>query len=312
MRIAITGGTGFLGGRLATYMAKEGHDIAVFSRTHDSSFDDTAIDQRFIDWESESSISNICTEADVVIHSAGLNFQDCEANPILAQDFNGGKTYQLASIASESKVKKFFYISTSHVYSNNLLGAFKEDSEPLNTTAYATSHLSGEKGVLKFHGTNEMQGIVIRASNIYGAPSNSNTSCLNLAVNQFYIQALQHNEIYIHSNPNTERNFLSATAFCSILNQLIEIDDFADMNILNVGASHSCTLLHMANLISSDVFMREKNNVRIRIASKSDSQDLGFDLSTERLDLLGIRIEDNFNKEIEELHKYLKNGLLRL
>lgn len=299
-----------MGGRLATYLEKRGHEVAVFSRTHDPYFDDTSIDQRIIDWESENSMRGVCSEFEVVIHAAGINYQDCEADPILAQDFNGEKTNKLASIAAASGVKKFFYISTAHVYSNNLSGVFKEDGIPLNTSAYATSHITGEEGVLKFHGTNGMQGIIIRASNIYGAPTNSNTSCLNLVVNQFYLQALKHNEINIRSNPKTERNFLSATTFCSIINQLIEIDNFADLNILNVGATYSRSLLQIANIISSDVLMRENIEVRVRSLFKHDSEDFSFELSTERLKLLGISIEDNGSQEFEELYEYLKNRLI--
>ena len=65
-----------------------------------------------------------------MVHAAGMNSKDCVSDPQGAHLFNGFSTGQLVKAASQKSVEKFMYISTAHVYSDQLIGSIDE-----NTTA---------------------------------------------------------------------------------------------------------------------------------------------------------------------------------
>ena len=307
MRIAITGGSGFLSGRLAEDLYKKGHSVLVFSRNKVPK--NNLVEQRIVDWDSETSLYEICDKSDVVIHAAGINAKDSNENPTLAKEFNGLKTSKLATLASTLGVRKFIYISTAHVYTNASVGKFNEESVPQNNSPYATSHLIGERAVLKVDQLNGMWGIVVRAGNIYGAPANSNISCLNLAVNNFYYQAITQNKITIHSDSKIQRNFLSATDFCSVFNQLINLERSTEFNLFNIGAMKSHSLLEIATLIASDVGYRTGKLIEIIEINKSENLDLSLDLKTDRIRQIGVKIEDKYEAEFDRLYTYFRETL---
>ena len=86
---------------------------------------------------------------DVVIHTAGMNAQECASDPEQALAFNGTVTADLVSSAVKQGVQKFIYLSTAHVYKEPLVGTISESSQTTNTHPYATSHLAGEIPVLE-------------------------------------------------------------------------------------------------------------------------------------------------------------------
>lgn len=305
MRIAITGGSGFLAGRLAEDLSQKGHLVKVFTREINRKSKN--FEQVAIDWDSEESLFSVCRDSDVVIHAAGINAFESNKNPSLAEAFNGRKTTQLAKVASGSGVKKFFYISTAHVYAEVPVGVFTEESEPRNKSPYATSHLMGEVGVLGTDGIENFQVAVLRVGNVYGAPAGTNSSCMKLVVNNFYAQALTSGKIIIKSDSKSQRNFLSAKDFCSIFGQLIDSENLCGYSLINVGATHSRSLLQMANLVSSDVMLRTKRLIEVVQHAQPDLADHHFDLKINRLRQLGIEIEDNYTQEFRSLFHYLED-----
>lgn len=303
MRVTITGGSGFLAGRLAEDLSEKGHSVKVFTReiNHRSK----NFEQVSIDWDSEESLFSVCRDSDVVIHAAGINAFESNKNPSLAEAFNGRKTTQLAKVASSSDVKKFFYISTAHVYAEVPVGVFTEESEPRNESPYATSHLMGEAGVLGTNGIENFQVAVLRVGNVYGAPAGTNSSCMKLVVNNFYAQAFTSGKIFIKSDSKSQRNFLSAKDFCSIFGQLIDSENLCGFSLINVGASQSRSLLQMANLVASDVMLRTKRSIEVVQHAQTDLADHHFDLKINRLRQIGIEIEDNYAQEFQGLFHYL-------
>ena len=149
MRILITGGFGFVGGRLAVHLAQAGHQIVLGSRNASSPpiwLPQAEVVQ--IVWEDDRTLEHCCDGVDGVIQAAGMNEQDCAAGPVAALDFNGVATARLIEAASRAGVKKFIYLSTAHIYASPLVGTITEETFPRNLHPYATSHLAGEHAVL--------------------------------------------------------------------------------------------------------------------------------------------------------------------
>ena len=111
MRILITGGFGFIGGRIAAYLSQAGHQVLLGSRNERNP--PVWLPQAEVvksQWGDECAIQNSCEGVDVIVHAAGMNAQDCAADPIAAYDFNGVATKRLVEAASRVGVKKFIYL----------------------------------------------------------------------------------------------------------------------------------------------------------------------------------------------------------
>jgi UDP-glucose 4-epimerase len=252
MRILITGGFGFLGGRLAVHLAQAGHQIILGTRRSIASpvwLIQAEVAKIF--WDDEMALDRSCEGVDVIIHAAGMNAQDCAADPVAAMAFNGLATARLVAAASYANVKKFIYLSTAHVYASPLAGVITEETCPQNFHPYASSHLAGEQAVSSKHSRNELQGIVLRLSNAFGAPMHKDVNCWMLLVNDLCRQAVQTRKLILQSSGLQQRDFISLTEVCYLAEKLITHTQLKQSNIFNVGAGISESVLAMAQLIQN-------------------------------------------------------------
>jgi len=75
-----------------------------------------------------------CDGVYVVIQAAGMNAQDCAADPVAALAFNGVATVRLVMAASRTGAQRFISLSTAHVYASPLAGTITEATYPRNLT----------------------------------------------------------------------------------------------------------------------------------------------------------------------------------
>ena len=251
MRILITGGFGFVGGRVAAQLAQAGHQIIFGSRNASSSPD--WLPQANIvqtDWNDEPALEQVCSGVDVVIHAAGMNAQDCAADPVAALAFNGLATARLVSVASRANVKKFIYLSTAHVYASPLVGTITEETCPRNLHPYATSHLAGEHAVLSSNRRRELQGIVLRLSNAFGAPMLKDANCWMLLGNDLCRQAAETRKLILNTSGQQLRDFVSLAEVCRATKYFSTADRNAlNSGVFNIGTGVSQSVLEMAQMI---------------------------------------------------------------
>jgi UDP-glucose 4-epimerase len=250
MRILITGGFGFVGGRLAVHLAQAGHQIILGTR-HSMTAPDWLPQANVakIAWDDEIALERSCEGIDVIIHAAGMNAQDCAADPIAALAFNGLATARLVTAAKQVRVKKFIYLSTAHVYANPLVGTITEETCPRNLHPYATSHLAGEQAVLSAHSRGELQGIILRLSNAFGSPMHEDVNCWMLLVNDLCKQAIETRKLVLHTSGLQHRDFIGLTQVCCVTEKLVDSDKLEQAQVFNVGAGVSQSVLAMAKLI---------------------------------------------------------------
>lgn len=251
MRILITGGFGFVGGRLADYLAKTGNTIILGTR-HSNGPPDWLPQAEIVKiaWDDEFKLERICNNVDLVIHAAGMNSQDCANNPEKALAFNGMATERLVLAASRAGVNKFIYISTAHVYSSPLMGNISEDTPAQNPHPYASSHLAGEYAVTNESHLSRMRGIVFRLSNTFGSPMDKNVNCWKLLINDLCRQAIQTRKLILLTDGLQQRNFICLTDVCKTIERFVTNDvEFPQTNIFNIGGALSQSVLQIAQLI---------------------------------------------------------------
>lgn len=310
MKILITGAFGFVGGRLAKYLSGMGYEILLGSGITRSSPDwAPGLEVVKTDWFNEVALTSLCKNVDVVIHTAGMNAQDCEIDPVAALNFNGVATAALVKASCKAGVKKIIYFSTAHIYGSPLSGVLSEETCPVNLHPYATSHLAGENAVLWAHQREEIEGWVFRLSNSFGTPSHKNVNIWNLFVNDISRQAIVSNKIVLKSNGIQCRDFVALSSVEKTVEvSLLETAPALSNLIFNLGSGRSISIMEMAELVAS----RYKNitgEKKIHIENTSgDVKKVSprFLLSVEKLKKSGLFFESINETEIDRLLDFCK------
>lgn len=311
VRVLITGGLGFIGGRLAQHLQQNGHQVIIGSRKATRVLGwlpHAAV--AAIEWNDDASLQRVCEDVDVVVHAAGMNANDCAADPVGAITFNGVGTARLLAAAILSGVQRFIYLSTAHVYASPLVGVITEEICPRNLHPYATSHLAGEYSVLAANQRGQIEGIVLRLSNVFGAPAHKDVNCWMLLMNDLCRQALQTNRMVLHSSGLQQRDFISMQQVCRVVEDFCVRDVLAlPFNLFNVGSGRSQSVLQMAHLVQERCLHFTGVKPELSHREKGpDEQTEVLEFSPTRLENAGIVVEHDNNAEIDRLLAFCRDS----
>jgi UDP-glucose 4-epimerase len=310
MLILITGGFGFIGGRLAQYLHKAGYQILLGSRNEvQPAVWLPEVKVVKTDWRQRADLKKICKGVDVIIHAAGMNAQDSVNNPVAALEFNGLATLRLVEAARSAGVKRFLYLSTAHVYASPLVGSITEESCPRNLHPYATSHLAGENAVLGATQRGEIEGLVLRLSNVYGVPSHKDVNCWMLLVNDLCRQVIETGTIVLKTKGIQYRDFIDIKHVCEIIEKLISCGVNSQLpSIINVGTGTSYSVYAMAKLIQRrcyEILYFKPNIMRLKSVNIENNKRLKY--KSNELIKLGVYQKVNNVGEIDRLLLFCKD-----
>ena len=254
MKVLVTGGFGYLGGRLARSLTSAGrHDVTLGSRVkHFAPVWLPGVNVALTDWNVLDSLTAACTGVDAVVHAAGMNAVDCAADPTGAVLTNGVGTARLLDAAIRCGVRRFLLVSTAHVYGSPLAGAVTEAVCAAPLHPYATSRRAAEDIVRSAHGRGDTEGIVIRLSNAYGAPAHGDANCWSLLVNDLCVQAVETNRMVLRTSGEQWRDFIAMGEACRAIEHLLCLPDLPMDPLFNVG-EWSATVLEMTGRLAERV-----------------------------------------------------------
>jgi len=292
MRILITGGTGFVGGRLADKLVTSGYDVLLGTRNGSEKYDwltNVKIDK--IAWEDPGSLQKLCSGVNVVVHAAGMNAGDCASDPQAAHVFNGDSTGRLAVAAARAHVENLIYLSTAHVYRNPLLGLIDEHTLPENTHPYATSKLAGEFAAMEAGRLGTLKVSVLRLSNVFGKPMHRSVNCWMLVVQDLCRQAVQKKRMILR-NADQKRDFVAMSEVCSLVDQLI-VDNCIEKQegIFNLGSGVSQSVLEIANLIRVRCIELLSFEPEIAFSDLPCHNTAALHYRTDKLSSIGLRVD---------------------
>jgi UDP-glucose 4-epimerase len=310
MLVLITGGLGYLGGRISDYLQKSNYQVRIAT-----SRDEVDVPEELSGCEvvkinllDSKSLESACDGVTAIIHLSAMNAQSCVRDPNQALLVNGLGTLNLLDAAIKKRVKKILYFSTAHIYASPLKGKIDERTLPKPIHPYSITHRLAEDYVIEANENNQIQGVVFRLSNAVGLPVNKNADCWSLVVNDLCRQIVTRNSMVIHSSGSVQRDFVSITDVCRAgLFFLQNNDKSLAGEIFNITNGASITLKELSKLLASrsNIVLDIKPEVNFKNESgKSNSEKLYSEkliISNEKIKEKGFDISPNIHQELDNL-----------
>ncbi|MGE5373195.1 MAG: NAD-dependent epimerase/dehydratase family protein [Solirubrobacterales bacterium] len=252
--ILITGGLGYLGGRIARWLSENTAysiriaDLAVRAKTPDWLRGEIVQ----ADLTSEDDMRRVCQDVRHVVHLAALNEIDSAREPDRALLVNTLAAARLVRCASEAGAEKFLYFSTAHVYGAPLTGTIAETTLPRPVHPYAMTHYAAEQYVLAARDLGQIEGIVVRLSNGIGAPADPAVSRWTLVGNDLCRQAVTNRELILKSSGMQQRDFITLEDTARGVEHLLTIPrEAAQDGLFNLGGACSFSIYEVTQRIAA-------------------------------------------------------------
>lgn len=303
--ILLTGGLGYVGGRVAEWLSKDpDFEIFVTSRNPVSAelpewlLKDHCIK---LDILNDDDIKKACKNIDIIVHFAALNEIDSAKDPEKALLINGLGTLKLLKSAETARVKRFIYFSTAHIYRSPLEGTISENTIPRPVHPYAISHRTAEDFVLAVNQQKRLLGIVLRLSNSIGAPINSKVDRWSLIGNDLCRQAIITKEMRLKTSGTQERDFITLYDVARAVSHMIQLQDNSiGDGIFNLGGENSLSIIQLATKI------QERCKIRFNFTPPivhpeplSNEKCVPLQYSIEKLKSTGFCPEGSIEQEID-------------
>ncbi len=302
-RILVTGGLGYLGGRITQHLLENQFAVAVTSRHPDVRPSWLPSSTEILPLALESKIVLPQNGFDTIIHLAGLNEIDSQRDEIAALAVNGEGTLRLLRWAHQNKVQRFLYLSTAHVYGSPLKGCITEESATRPIHPYAVSHRIAEDYVYASFRRGEMDAVILRLSNGIGAPRNFEVNRWSLIGNDLCKQAVIDRRLTLRSSGASQRNFICLNDVTRSVVHLLGLKTLGG-EIYNLGGETAHSVIDIAHRVarSCQTLLGYLPPIAINSGAQIETA-YPLDYRIDKLRLTGFEHSGQIDREIEETLK---------
>ncbi len=292
MRVAITGGAGYVGCRLSEQLLNRGYEVLCIDwLTYGIQPILNILDRKNFHLYKmdicDPKVADVIAGADAVIHLAGIiGYPSCDREPDLAYRVNVEGTNR---VIDASKDKPFIYASTGSVY-GELGKTCDETCETNPISTYSVYKLAGERYL---EGTD---AVILRPATAFGV---SNRLRQDLLVNDFTFKAISEGELILFEK-HFKRTFLSINDLARSFRWALEKYDVMKGQKWNVGDEKlNHTKLDIANIIKSKV----DYNLIINDELSHDKDGRDYFVDYSKIKSIGFESTETLEDGIESLVK---------
>jgi UDP-glucose 4-epimerase len=200
MRVAVFGGSGFVGSHVADALTERGHDVVIFD-ARESPYCQPA--QRMVVGNILDAplVERIVRDCEVVYQFAGMaDVDECRTRPVETVTANVLGTTILLAACAAANTRRFVFASTVYVYSQS--GGF-----------YRVSKQACELYIEEFQRQNGLPFTILRYGTLYGRRADQRNS-----VHRFLAEALESGRIKYYGTGDEIREYIHVAdaARCSV------------------------------------------------------------------------------------------------
>lgn len=304
--IVITGGLGYVGGRLANYLAGTSPELRLRLLTRRAKKNLPEWARQFDVLQTptleENHLNEAVEGADTVIHLAAANEIVCHRDPELAIEINATGTLRLLEACRKKGVGRFIYMSTFHVYGATSIGVITEDVATSPIHPYAITHRVAEDLVNSYRVNHGMTTLSLRLSNGYGYPADPEIDRWTLVFNDFCRQAISAGHIKLASKGTQFRDFQSMTDVGRGVHHFLSMpDDEWKDGLFNFGGDCSMSIIQAAERVATEFHAYSGRKIPVLTGTSEDRRGANpVVFSIDKLKKTGFTPIGNMSEEIQK------------
>ena len=248
MKIAITGGSGFIGTNFVK-RNKDKHEITLYDLVKPGNLNSEFIEGSILDYEK---ILDITEKQDLVIHlAAKVGVKKTEDDLISTLDTNILGTRNILKACRENKIGKIIFSSSSEVYGEPKMVPIKETENPTPITTYGISKLVSEEYIKSYSKKFGIKYSILRFFNVTG-PNQTK----NFVLPEFVYNAKNNLPIKIHGSGKQVRAFCHVDDVCQALEKTLYA---GDNDVFNIGNdTEPLTISELAEKVIKEMNSKSK------------------------------------------------------
>ena len=292
MKVAITGGSGFLGKYVAESIKKENNTPIIISRGEIEN-PESEYEFRFTDYSKED-LTEKLFDVDAVVHLAAKRGSQ---GKITEFHDNETLTQNLYDACFERGILNIVYASTISIYSDEKSLPWTEKHLPSPNLMYGVSKLSNESIGNIYSAKKGLNIKNLRFAHLFGFNEKN-----NYMINRFFRQAFHHEQLVINGRSVAKREFLYAKDAAKAVICALKKNELS--GTYNIGNGEAFTNYEIAELINK-VFKNEGN-----LLVKNPNEDEGIhssymDSSKSKADLMFIP-DYTFSTALDEIYTLMR------
>lgn len=300
-KVLVTGGFGYLGGRISQALQKSGFQVILGSRFDRPSPSWLPTAQVFkLDYESQISLPQ---DISSIVHLTAANENVSLQDPQQALIATSLYTLKLLQASEEINLERFVYMSTAHVYGAPLVGHITEDTLPRPIHPYAITHKTAEDFVLASHAQKKLDGVVLRLSNAFGAPADPKVDRWTLLVNDLCKQAATIKKLQMRSSGAQHRDFISMLDVCNAVTHVLNLPSSGLTDgLFNLGGGQSNSARSVAQLVveGCEKVLNFKPLLAFPESASIEPDGKHVDYDINKFMNTGFQLKGSMKQEIEE------------
>jgi len=256
MKVAVTGGAGFIGSNLVDSLVERGHDVIVIDNlaTGKRSYLNPAVPLFEIDVAADSEgLTSALHGREVVFHTVALpRIARSIEDPLGTHATNVTGTLRVLKAAHDAGARRVVYSSSSSVYGDQPVLPLTEDMPPNPLNPYACQKYMGEVYARNFQRTFGLETVILRYFNVYG-PRQVMEGLYKLVIGIFMEQRQQGKPLTIHGDGEQTRDFTWVGDVVRANALAGESDAVGKGEVINVGSGCETSVNRIAELIGGPV-----------------------------------------------------------
>ena len=207
-RVLVTGGAGFVGGRLVRNLVEQGARVTVLDDLFTGQAEIIPTSAQFVRGSvtDEALVRELVADSSIVFHLAARNIIASTKDPRDDFETNIGGTLNVLLAARESRPDRVVYAGSTSVYGNPRSIPINEDDPVTMLSPYAVSKMGGEHYCQAFYENYGVRVAIVRYSNVYGIGQRPDNPYCGV-VSKFFASALAGEPLQIHGDGMQTRDF---------------------------------------------------------------------------------------------------------
>lgn len=285
MRVAITGGAGYIGSTLVRDLINEGHEVTILDNQTTGSYKQLKqvihgnVELLMGDIKSTKDLDRTFKGVDAVVHMAALSDLDaCNNNPEEAVSVNVYGTHQVVEATRRNGISRIVFCSSAAVYGTPATTPVSERhaTHPLNL--YGTTKLSGEKLLDASHTNYGLETINLRFGNVYGIGIYTNWVGV---IPKFVALALDGKPLTVYGDGFSTRDFVHVEDITRAIILSLTTEGIGG-ETFNIG-NETTTVNEIAEIVLNEVEKATGKSVKITHLSPRPGETKEFSYNTAKI-----------------------------